>query len=164
MLIPKDSTVFLPIWAVHHAEGQGYDESLKFNPDRYQDHHKLANDYAGSADYAKRDKSYAPILLLNLTKLAHHYGYGAGRRMCPGVHLAERNQWRIVAKLLWAFEIQEPKDADGKTIPLDINDYSNGLLHAPNPYKVIFKPRSQQHVDTVNRMYKSAIEDLKPFE
>lgn len=115
MLIPKDSTVFLPIWAVHHAEGQGYDESLKFNPDRYQDHHKLANDYAGSADYAKRDKSYAPILLLNLTKLAHHYGYGAGRRMCPGVHLAERNQWRIVAKLLWAFEIQEPKDADGKT-------------------------------------------------
>lgn len=57
MLIPKDSTVFLPIWAVHHAEGQGYTDAYKFNPDRYTDHHKLANDYAGSADYSKRDKS-----------------------------------------------------------------------------------------------------------
>lgn len=60
MLIPKDSTVFLPIWAVHHAEGQGYKDSYGFNPDRYIDHHKLANDYAGSADYSQRGELRRP--------------------------------------------------------------------------------------------------------
>ncbi|OAL22030.1 hypothetical protein AYO20_11266 [Fonsecaea nubica] len=56
MFIPKGSTVFLPIWAVHHMEREGYDDPFKFNPDRYINHHKLANDYAGSADYKLRDK------------------------------------------------------------------------------------------------------------
>ncbi|EXJ82881.1 hypothetical protein A1O3_06697 [Capronia epimyces CBS 606.96] len=58
MLIPKDSTLFLPIWAVHHAEAEGYDNPFVFNPDRYINHHKLANDYAGSADYKLRDKCF----------------------------------------------------------------------------------------------------------
>jgi hypothetical protein len=56
MFIPKGSTVFLPIWAVHHMESEGYDNPFNFNPDRYINHHKLANDYAGSADYKMRDK------------------------------------------------------------------------------------------------------------
>lgn len=56
MFIPKDSTVFLPIWAIHHSERDGYSDPFSFNPDRYIDHHKLANDYAGSADYKLRDK------------------------------------------------------------------------------------------------------------
>ena len=168
MLIPKDSTVFLPIWAVHHAEGQGYNDSYGFNPDRYIDHHKLANDYAGSADYSQRGKSRSLTItrsILTRRRNQDHYGYGAGRRMCPGVHLAERNQWRIVAKLLWAFEILEPTDpTTGKTMPLDVDAYSNGLLHAPLPFKVTFKPRSRAHVETISRAFKGAMEDLKPFE
>ena len=60
MFIPKGTTVFLPIWAVHHSERQGYDDPLTFNPDRYINHHKLANDYAGSADYKNRDK-FSPV-------------------------------------------------------------------------------------------------------
>ena len=100
-----------------------------------------------------------------LTKMIHHYAYGAGRRMCPGVHLAERNQWRIVSKLIWAFDITEPIDpTTGKTIELAPEDYSNGLLHAPNPYKVIFKPKSQAHIDTINRELVQSLKDLAPFE
>jgi cytochrome P450 len=164
MFIPKDSTVFLPIWAVHHSERDGYDDPFTFNPDRYINHHKLANDYAGSADFKNRDKFPASCTWRLLTFAEHHYAYGAGRRMCPGVHLAERNQWRIVAKLIWAFEIQEPVDANGRTISLDPEDYQTGLLHAPNPFEVVFKPRSKAHVEIIKRSYESALKDLAPFE
>ena len=37
-----------------------------------------------------------------------HYGYGAGRRMCPDMHLAEHNMWRIASEPLWAVDISEP--------------------------------------------------------
>lgn len=85
--------------------------------------------------------------------------------MCPGIHLAERNQWRIVSKLIWAFEIKETVDPKtGKTVTLDPEDYSNGLLHCPNPYKVIFKPRSQAHIATIIREMENSAKDLAPFE
>lgn len=75
--------------------------------------------------------------------------------MCPGIHLAERNQWRIIAKLLWAFEIQEPEGVD-----LDPNAYKEGLLHAPAPFKAIFKPRGQEYVDTISRSIGQSLQDL----
>lgn len=66
MLIPKDATIIVPVWALHHSDEYEDDES--FIPERYLKHTKLANDYAGSSDWENRD----------------HYGYGAGRRVCPG--------------------------------------------------------------------------------
>jgi len=59
MLIPKDSIVFVPSWALHHDE-KLYADHEKFDPGRYQNHEKLASDYAGSSDYAGRDKSPPP--------------------------------------------------------------------------------------------------------
>lgn len=56
MLIPKDSTVFIPVWALNHSEKAGYYDPYDFKPERYANHPKLANDYAGSGDYNKRDK------------------------------------------------------------------------------------------------------------
>ncbi|EXJ90176.1 hypothetical protein A1O3_03245 [Capronia epimyces CBS 606.96] len=149
MLIPKDSTIFIPIWALHHSERYGYADPHAFNPDRYLNHPKLANDYAGSPDHNQRD----------------HYGYGAGRRMCPGIHLAERNQWRITAKILWAFEISEPTDPKtGEVLHLDPEAFTEGLLHAPKPYKVVLKPRSEAHVQTIKRHYADALKVLAPYE
>lgn len=148
MLIPANSTIFIPIWALNHSPSQGFADPSTFNPDRYLSHHKLANDYAGSADYEKRD----------------HYSYAAGRRMCPGIHLAERNQWRIIAKLLWAFEFEEPRDENGETISLDTEAYSVGLLHSPLPFKCVIRPRSSKHVEVIRKEAKAALEDLKRWE
>jgi cytochrome P450 len=135
MLIPKDSMIFVPAWALHHSEHNGYEDPETFNPDRFLNHPKLANDYAGSPDYNQRD----------------HYGYGAGRRMCPGIHLAERNQFRMLSKLLWAFEITEPTNKYGERIPLDPEGYETGLLHAPLPFKCNIKVRSPAHEATIRR-------------
>jgi cytochrome P450 len=55
MLIPKDSTLFVATWALHHTDSLFPDHDT-FNPDRYKDHPKLANDYAGSPDWSSRDE------------------------------------------------------------------------------------------------------------
>lgn len=67
--------------------------------------------------------------------------------------------------MIWAFEIKEPiNPTTGKTIPLDPDDYASGLLHAPKPFKVIFKPRSENHIAVIKREYGKSLKDLAPFE
>ncbi|KAI8170506.1 Cytochrome P450 monooxygenase yanC [Colletotrichum sp. SAR 10_70] len=140
MFIPKDSTVFIATWALHHTDAN-YPSHDTFNPDRYLKHPKLANDYAGSPEWSNRD----------------HYNYGAGRRICPGIHLAERNMWRIAAKLLWAFDFAEPLDPEtGKVMPLDANAYNPGILQAPLEFKARITPRSEAHVATIRREHTEA--------
>ncbi|KAF4840349.1 Cytochrome P450 monooxygenase yanC [Colletotrichum siamense] len=140
MFIPKDSTVFIATWALHHTDAN-YPSHDTFNPDRYLKHPKLANDYAGSPEWSNRD----------------HDNYGAGRRICPGIHLAERNMWRIAAKLLWAFDFAEPLDPEtGKVTPLDANAYNPGILQAPLEFKARITPRSEAHVATIRREYTDA--------
>ncbi|KAH9235592.1 hypothetical protein K456DRAFT_1833555 [Colletotrichum gloeosporioides 23] len=140
MFVPKDSTVFIATWALHHTDAN-YPSHDTFNPDRYLKHPKLANDYAGSPEWSNRD----------------HYNYGAGRRICPGIHLAERNMWRIAAKLLWAFDFAEPLDPEtGKVTPLDANAYNPGILQAPLEFKARITPRSEAHVATIRREHTDA--------
>ncbi|KAF2492584.1 putative cytochrome P450 oxidoreductase [Lophium mytilinum] len=45
MLIPKGTTVFLGVWAMHYDEKQ-YPNPNDFNPDRYLGYPKLAHDYS----------------------------------------------------------------------------------------------------------------------
>ncbi|OAG35989.1 hypothetical protein AYO21_09849 [Fonsecaea monophora] len=131
MLIPKDSTIFIPTWALHHAERFGYDDPYRFKPERYINHPKLANDYAGGADYNNRDK-HSPFIL---------------------------------TKLLWAFDILPGLDpATGKPVKLDPDNYIEGLLHGPAPFKCVFKPRSQAHIDVITRELASARKFLAPYE
>ncbi|KIW75333.1 hypothetical protein Z517_10074 [Fonsecaea pedrosoi CBS 271.37] len=56
MLIPKDSTIFIPTWAIHHNP-EIYPNDEDFNPDRFLNYPKLASEYAGSANWKDRDKS-----------------------------------------------------------------------------------------------------------
>lgn len=148
MLIPKGATVFIPTWALHHND-MLYEDPEEFNPSRYSGHEKLANDYAGSPEWARRD----------------HYNYGAGRRLCPGIHLAERNMWRIASKLLWAFEFSEPiNPKTGDVEHLDPNAYNPGILQAPLPFKVQIKVRSEAHRAVIQREHKEAIGFLGQYD
>jgi hypothetical protein len=144
MLIPKDSTVYFPPHTLHEA----FEDAHVYNPDRYINHPKLAIDYAGSANYTNRD----------------HYSYGSGRRICVGIHLAERTQWRVTAMLLWAFNIEPAIDETGKEIDLDLNAYSDGFLMQPLPYKVRFTPRSEKHAEVIRKSFKDVESFLKKWE
>ncbi|KAH7058619.1 cytochrome P450 [Macrophomina phaseolina] len=143
MFIPKGSIALLPAWTVHRLESNGYKNPDAYDPDRWIGQTRTAAELAGIADYENRDEE-------------HHYSYGAGRRVCPGMHMAERTMWRMTAKILWAFDI----------IPVDVDpdNYDEGIIHRPNPYKVEFRPRSEAHVKTIEREVGPALEFLKQFE
>ncbi|KAK7732983.1 hypothetical protein SLS57_000927 [Botryosphaeria dothidea] len=138
MFIPKGSMIVLPIYAVNRLESNGYKDPAVYNPDRWIGQTRIAAELAGLADYENRDN------------------YGAGRRVCPGMHLAERTMWRMTAKILWAFEI----------IPIDVDpeNYNEGIMHAPEPYKLEFRPRSDAHVKTIMREAEPALEFLAKYE
>jgi len=148
MLIPKGSTVFVGVWPLNHDSSHFVNEE-DYWPERYEGFRGLANDYSGSGDYEARD----------------HYTYGAGRRICPGIHLAERNQWRSIAKILWGFKISNARDPDtGKEIPIDVNAYKEGLAQSPLPFKVRIEPRSREHAETIRREWAEAKEILAKYE
>jgi cytochrome P450 len=148
MFIPKNSTVFPGIWAVHQNDSI-YPEAENFNPDRFLGHPKLASEYSASSNPDARD----------------HFGYGAGRRICPGMHLAERSMWRITAKLLWAYEISEPLDpVTGKLQPLDINAFNTGILMCPKPFRVRLVPRSDKHLAAIKRDLTGSLSFLSQWE
>lgn len=92
--------------------------------------------YANSGDYEKRD----------------HFGYGIGRRICPGIHLAERGLFLAVARILWAFQIKPKSDAAGKPIPIDVapsTGYRDGFLNQCIPFEVDIKIRSEKRLETI---------------
>jgi cytochrome P450 len=149
MLIPKDATVIIPSYAIHRSEQMKYTNPDTFDPSRYVNHPRLASDYAGSPDFNNRD----------------HYGYGAGRRICPGMHLAERTQWRAIAKILWAFDIELAVDpATGQKIVPDPEAFKEGIAHGPKPFKVVFKPRSQAHIDTIFREAEQSLDEVAKWD
>lgn len=46
------------------------------------------------------------------------YGFGAGRRMCPGMHVAEATLLRAIMGILWGFDIQRPRMRTGGRLTL----------------------------------------------
>jgi hypothetical protein len=54
-----------------------------------------------------------------------HFGFG-GRRICPGLHIAERSVVINLARLLWGFNIDLAKDGNGDIIPVDFT--TDGLV------------------------------------
>ncbi|KAB8078110.1 cytochrome P450 [Aspergillus leporis] len=135
-LLPKGSTVVLNVWGMHHDAAR-WQNPQHFHPDRFCDFPGLASEYS-SKEWDKRD----------------HYGYGAGRRICPGIHLAERNLFIGVAKLLWAFEFTEPPGSDSDISPE--TGATKGFLHCPRDYKCLIRVRSPMKQETILREFQEA--------
>lgn len=136
----------IPQWALSHSQ---YESPDTYNPDRFLNHPGLATEYASSSDYQNRD----------------HYTYGAGRRICAGIHLAERIQWRMLARLLWAFRIAPATDEDtGVKLHIDTDAYEEKLIAGPKPFRVRFIPRSQQHIHAIERETEMVSDLLSEWE
>ncbi|MCJ1248411.1 hypothetical protein MMC30_005628 [Trapelia coarctata] len=137
--LPKGTTVFLNVWALHHDPTHFPSPDI-FDPARFAAHLLSAAEYAVSADYEGRD----------------HYGYGCGRRLCPGIHLAERNLFLAMAKLLWAFRFAGKGDGRGGVGTVDVDagtGYSEGFLHCPKVFEAEVMPRSEGRRETILREF-----------
>lgn len=143
-VFPAGTIFFANTWAMHHDENE-YSEPHKFNPDRWLD-----NKYGTVANDTARYESERRKLT---------YSWGNGRRICSGQRLAENSLQIVIAKMVWAFDIdvQPGKSEDVDDSPLTA--YQGGFLIAPNKFPVRIRPRSDKHMEVVEKEFR----DMKPF-
>ena len=60
---------------------------------------------------------------------------GSGRRMCPGLNVAERSLYLGIVRLVWAFNITKAKDVDGNEIPIDRDAIEVSQSACPKPFQ-----------------------------
>ncbi|KAJ6541462.1 cytochrome P450, partial [Mycena capillaripes] len=121
--IPKDAFVIPNIWKFLHDPAI-YRDPFLFNPDRFLEPHPEPH----PADMGL---------------------FGYGRRICPGIHLADVSVWVSVAKAVAGLTISRALDDHGK--PIDpIADVTDGIVSRPLPFKCDIKPRFEQVLKLVH--------------
>lgn len=141
--IPANSVVSINQYALHFDPAR-YKDPEAFMPDRYLNHPLKAGAYAAHPDPYERD----------------HFDFGAGRRICPGMHLAENSLFITIACIIWAFEIMPPLE-NGKTAEVDVSDaaYEDGVNTLPKPSKLRFVPRNPRVESTLRTEWERAKEN-----
>ncbi|KAI4111224.1 MAG: hypothetical protein LQ339_000685 [Xanthoria mediterranea] len=94
-LIPKGAGVVPNLTAFYHDE-QLYPNPDVFEPERFREDHLDSASSAIQPDCINRD----------------HFNYGFGRRLCPGIHMAEQSLYIVISRILWAFDIQKKAGCD----------------------------------------------------
>lgn len=108
-----------------HMDPNRSPEPRRFNPDRFADD-KTTLFESATGDCTKRD----------------NFVFGAGRRLCQGIHIAERSLFYGIARLVWGFNFSPSLGADGQPISYDVDDLVGGLTVEPRPFSCQIKPRS----------------------
>jgi len=142
--IPKGSTVSIQQYAVHYDPVR-YPDPDAFRPERYLKHTLKAGAYAAASDPYERD----------------HFSFGAGRRICSGIHLAENSIFIVLANMLWAFDIRPPVDSNGVELPVDTSDsaYEAGGNTLPSPFKARFIPRNARVEQQLRSDWSTALKE-----
>jgi hypothetical protein len=113
--------------------------SFSFNPDRYfgdaltcAESRKLPN--AMDRDHWAFSAGWVFSVFFNLALSAdffHPFQLHISRRICPGIHVAERELWLAISRLLWAFDIRCLPDE-----PNSLEEYEGESGRTPLPYRV----------------------------
>jgi len=105
-----------------------------FEPSRWINDIQNSIEAANNPDVTKRD----------------HFVFGAGRRICQGMHIAERSLFLAISRLLWAFEFGRAVDEiTGQEIIPDMSDLSEGLFVLPNLFRANIHPRDASKAQKV---------------
>ncbi|KAG2141325.1 cytochrome P450 [Suillus clintonianus] len=114
--IPKGSLVIPNIWFMLN-DPQTFADPSQFNPERFLD-----ND--------GKDPEPEPRTIC----------FGFGRRICPGLHLADASVWISTVMSLAVFDISKVVE-NGVEITPEV-DPTSGTVSHPKPFKCSIKPRS----------------------
>ncbi|KAK4149476.1 O-methylsterigmatocystin oxidoreductase [Chaetomidium leptoderma] len=134
--IPKGASVVYNVWAVHMDPRRHLDPRT-FDPSRYEHDSTTSSESTQSPDVSKRD----------------HFGFGAGRRVCEGMHFVDRSMFLVIARLMWAFDMSKAVDADGNEITPDQDDLVGGILMQPRPFPMKITPRSESRAAKVREAW-----------
>ncbi|KAL2802349.1 cytochrome P450 [Aspergillus granulosus] len=85
------------------------------------------------------------------------FTFGAGRRVCPGQHLAERSLFLVISHWLWGFDTLQATDDDKNKIPIDKDDLRPGFIVCLNPFAAKITPRTPQHRKVIESTWKEEL-------
>lgn len=88
-----------------------------------------------------------------------HFSYGAGRRVCPGVHVAEKSLYLNIARVLWAFNISKKVGNDGKVVEPNTNMVP-GWMTIPLPFECDITVRSAKKAVLIDEIWADAKKNL----
>ncbi|THV02733.1 cytochrome P450 [Dendrothele bispora CBS 962.96] len=145
-VVPRGATIFLNMWAIAHDDNL-YENPEKFWPDRYI-----------KAEFGTRDG-------VDVSAFRHTLGFGGGKRICPGINLANNSIQINTMNLIWAFDFLKMIDsATKRPIDVDVNNYTEALLISPNPFPCDMKVRSPQHAELINQALQESASTFQQFE
>ncbi|KAJ4466766.1 cytochrome P450 [Lentinula aciculospora] len=125
--IPKGTAVILNCYTLHHNP-ERYEDPWSFNPDRYVGDKLSCADSAKLANVMARD----------------HWAFGAGRRICPGIQVAERELWLAISQLLWSFNFHALPEE-----PISLEEYEGNSGRTPVSFRLKLEPRDGQLQSTL---------------
>ncbi|KAK8060326.1 cytochrome P450 [Apiospora saccharicola] len=130
--IPKNASMITNVWGIHR-DPKRYAHPDIFDPTRFLGDDQIAAEAAANPDVSKRD----------------HFVFGSGRRICVGMHTAERSLFLAMSRILWALRVEQAVAPDGSEITPDPARLSQGFLVHPEPFPVKLTARSAEHERTV---------------
>jgi len=122
--IPKGAIIIPDIWQMAH-DPDNYHDPLIFKPERFLE----VNGRVPELD-------------------SRNFGFGFGRRVCPGKELAESTMFIAIAMTAVVFNVSKAKDEFGQDIE-PIVEYTSGLISHPKPFKCSLSPRSEHAIALV---------------
>ncbi|PMD46597.1 cytochrome P450 [Hyaloscypha variabilis F] len=122
-VIPKGTTMIMNAQQANHDTAWYGDDALQFRPTRF----------------------------MGKTDSLPHLTFGAGSRICPAAALSNRIIYALIARLVLAFKINEPKDPRARKANADMLDFSaeyKSLVALPRRFDVSFSPRDEGWIRT----------------
>ncbi|RDB29742.1 hypothetical protein Hypma_013817 [Hypsizygus marmoreus] len=123
-LIPKGSIIIVNLWNMLH-DPEVYPDPFKFDPERH---------IATPEKPAQQNP--------------RNVCFGFGRRICPGMHLAEASLFSVIVSSLAVLDITKAIENGVEITP--VHENTSGIISFPEPFKCTIKPRSHKAISLIN--------------
>lgn len=143
--LPKGAGVLNNVYTIH-MDPKRHPQPRVFNPDRYKNDFQTLAESATNPDASKRDQ----------------FVFGAGRRICQGMHVAECSLFLGISTMLWGFDFSPAEGPDGQLLIPDPEKLTQGLIAMPEPYQAKITPRSPQKAEIIEKVWEAAQKELDP--
>ncbi|KAI0347293.1 cytochrome P450 [Trametopsis cervina] len=124
--IPKGTIVIPNIWKMLH-DPTTYTDPFTFEPARF----------LPSSSGSNKNNAQGEPGIMDPRDVC----FGFGRRICPGLHLADASLFITIAMTLATLDVSDPVGADGRPLGGQVG-YTSGTISHPEEFACTIKPRS----------------------